>query len=423
MKKILVLIAFFCTPSLIAQNYSVSFTGNGASTVVTYVKVENLRTGVTMQINGSDILRLNIATGIGVDTRIEPVAIKLFPNPMKEFTTVRILTPKPCKAQISVIDITGRTVARLKTDLENTQEFLLKGIKKGLYFINVRGNDFSLSESIISYSDYESSASVEKISNNPALGENKMEISPAKGLQEIVDMEYSPGDWIKFTGASKTAQTTYATVRTEAFTSDKTVNFYFVDCTDGDGNHYSVIQIGNQTWMSENLRTTTYNDATAIVQVKDNIQWANLNTPAYSWYNNDIANNQPYGALYNFYAVESGKLCPAGWHAGTDDEWTWLVDYAGGATIGGNKLKDSGTDLWQSTTRYVTNETGFTIVPGGDRYIESDGGYIFSGININAIFWTGTYPYSRSFYANNATVFRGSFGNRISGFSVRCVKN
>jgi hypothetical protein len=83
---------------------------------------------------------------------------------------------------------------------------------------------------------------------------------------------------------------------------------------DGDGNLYNVIKIGDQLWMKENLKTTRYNDGSTIPLVIDITTWANLTTPGYCWYNNDKATyGNTYGALYNWYPVKTGKLCPAVW--------------------------------------------------------------------------------------------------------------
>jgi uncharacterized protein (TIGR02145 family) len=98
--------------------------------------------------------------------------------------------------------------------------------------------------------------------------------------------------------------------------------------TDKDGNVYHTVTIGTQTWMVENLKTTKYNDGTAIPFITDNSAWANLTTPGYCWYNNDSTTyKNMYGALYNWYAVSTGNLAPKGWHVATDAEWTTLQNY------------------------------------------------------------------------------------------------
>lgn len=98
--------------------------------------------------------------------------------------------------------------------------------------------------------------------------------------------------------------------------------------TDIDGNTYKAVTIGSQTWMAENLKTTKYNDGTSVPLITDFTEWFGLNTPAYCWYDNSEANNkETFGALYNWYAVETGKLCPTGWHVPSDDDWQTLVLY------------------------------------------------------------------------------------------------
>jgi uncharacterized protein (TIGR02145 family) len=90
--------------------------------------------------------------------------------------------------------------------------------------------------------------------------------------------------------------------------------------------------------------------------------------PGYCWYGNYEAffNLNHYGALYNFYAVSSGKLCPTGWHVPEDDEWITLELFLGSDSAGG-KLKESGTRNWISPNAGATNETGFNALPGGYR--------------------------------------------------------
>lgn len=143
---------------------------------------------------------------------------------------------------------------------------------------------------------------------------------------------------------------------------------------DAGGNVYTTVIIGNQEWFTENLRTTKYNNGTPIPNITSNSEWGNLTTGAYAWYDNDEATYKyAQGALYNWYAVETGNLCAAGWHVPTDAEWTTLTDYLGGASVAGGKLKATGTieaetGLWHDPNTGATNETGFTALPGGGRY-------------------------------------------------------
>jgi len=193
---------------------------------------------------------------------------------------------------------------------------------------------------------------------------------------------------------------------------------------DSDGNIYTSITIGTQVWMVENLKTTKYNDGTNIPLANDNSVWSNLNTAGYCWYNNDAATyNNTYGVLYNWYAINTGNLCPYGWHVPTDGEWTILTTFWGGSTVSGGKLKEQGTIHWQSPNTEATNESGFTGLPGGNRY---DNG-TFGSIGTYGGWWSSTeistsVAWSLVMGYNSGGVNRGNY-NKPMGFSVRCIKD
>jgi uncharacterized protein (TIGR02145 family) len=202
--------------------------------------------------------------------------------------------------------------------------------------------------------------------------------------------------------------------------------------TDNDGNTYSTVKIGDQIWIAENLKTTKYNDGTAIPFVTDNTEWYNLLTPGYCWYNNDIANKATYGALYNWYSVNTGKLCPTGWHVPTDAEWTTLINFLGGSNPAGAKLKETGNSHWTNFNGDATNESGFTARPGGDRYGDTSYpayGGLFYNIGTLGFWWSST-PHS-SDSGGNLTVGSTSTASyaiivssiRKFGYSVRCLKD
>ena len=199
--------------------------------------------------------------------------------------------------------------------------------------------------------------------------------------------------------------------------------------TDIDNNHYRIVQIGSQVWMAENLKTTKYNDGTAIPLVTDSTAWLNLTTPGYCWYNNDAATyKNTYGALYNWYVVNTGKLAPTGWHVPTDAEWTILTTYLGGDSIAGGKMKstgtiEAGTGLWYSPNTGATNESGFTAVPAGFR----DGNGTFSNIGGYGYWWSSSEDYTTNAWLryltyDNSNVYRID-NYEYAGFSVRCVRD
>ena len=97
--------------------------------------------------------------------------------------------------------------------------------------------------------------------------------------------------------------------------------------TDADNNVYHIVKIGNQLWTAENLGTTKYNDG-APIPIAPSV-WENSTSGGYCWYNegNNFRKKKKYGALYNWYAVNTRKLAPKGWHVPTAAEWDTLRRY------------------------------------------------------------------------------------------------
>ena len=193
--------------------------------------------------------------------------------------------------------------------------------------------------------------------------------------------------------------------------------------TDFEGNIYRTVTIGTQVWMAENLRATRFNDGTPIRLVTDDAEWSRLTTPAYCWYNNDsIKYGIAYGALYNWYATGTGKLCPAGWTVPTDADWTTLTNYLGGARIAGGKLKSIGTTQWRNPNLGATNESGFYALPAGTRY----GHGAFNEVGNYTIWWTATQYDAQTAWFRSASsydaIIARNYDNKVDGFSVRCVK-
>lgn len=192
---------------------------------------------------------------------------------------------------------------------------------------------------------------------------------------------------------------------------------------DIDENEYVIITIGNQNWMAENLKVTRYNDGEPIPYVTDDDEWWSLKTPAYSWIDNDSDKyKNRYGALYNWYAVDSGKLCPIGWKVPTDSDWQELIEYLGGEDIAGDKLKAQGAGYWRGSNINATNEAGFNAIAGGLRYYR---GFYTTGINVT--WWSSTeFSLSNAWYRTIDYKFSSVeryYFIKSTGFSVRCIKH
>ncbi len=213
---------------------------------------------------------------------------------------------------------------------------------------------------------------------------------------------------------------------------------------DADGNVYTTVKIGNQLWTVENLRTTKYNDGSAVPHITDNAAWEDLNTPGYCYYNNttNADSIKKFGALYNWFAIDTKKLAPKGWHVPTDAEWTILEKYLvlngynWDGTTDTSALNKIGKSLaaktdWITSTNVVAigndlstnNSSGFSALPGGSRYLLGDfydrGG---SGNWWSATEYAASRAYYRHLYYGNDYLFRYYYSKEY-GLSVRLVKD
>jgi uncharacterized protein (TIGR02145 family) len=219
-------------------------------------------------------------------------------------------------------------------------------------------------------------------------------------------------------------ETTYR-YRLKAVTSSGTIygdersfrTFNEVSLTDIDDNEYNTLTVGTQTWMAEPLKTTRYNDGTPIPEVTDSLEWAALESPAYCWYKNIAAYKNIYGALYNWYVVNTGKLCPTGWHVPTELDIADLTGYLG--PDAGDKLTQGHYDI-DKLMPYLeaSNETGFSAAPTVVRsdygFYEGDSEYWCSTVSDgeNALYLT----------ANNQYAGTGDM-LKDYGLQVRCIKD
>ncbi len=203
--------------------------------------------------------------------------------------------------------------------------------------------------------------------------------------------------------------------------------------TDADGNEYKTIQIGNQVWMAENLKIKHYRNGDDIRLVNGGNTWAELESGAYCYPNNDVTNEPAYGLLYNFYSVNDARnIAPEGWHIPSREEFRELMDYLGGYDDAGGKLKTVGNTFWSSTLITAdnegTNESGFSAVAAG--VCNASGSCSSFGYKTN--FWFSDESTSLSGNLLGWTRYLGKSTNEISdestspatlGYSVRCIKD
>ena len=217
---------------------------------------------------------------------------------------------------------------------------------------------------------------------------------------------------------------------------------------DPDGNIYTPVTIGTQTWLKENIKTTCYASGDPLMDGRDagNLDYDTLSKYYFSYEEQD-SNISAYGRLYTWPAAMAGNassnaipsgvqgICPRGWHIPSDAEWMQLEMFLGmtleeaqlnkvrGEDEGG-KLKEAGTAHWQEPNADATDEFGFTAMPGGERFWS--GQYYDKGKR--GSYWSATRfqhnaAWQRWFYHKHGKISRADF-NRISvGSSVRCMRD
>lgn len=217
---------------------------------------------------------------------------------------------------------------------------------------------------------------------------------------------------------------------------------------DIDGNIYHTIKIGNQVWSAENFRTTRFNDGSAIPLAKSDSAWSMRVTPGYCFINNtaNADSIESFGALYNWYAVNTHILAPAGWHVPTDSDWTTLENYLISSgynwdgTTTANKIAKSlsaKTDWIESghvgSELSKNNKSGFSALPGGLRadgsnpfgIYPADANFYSQGYE--AIWWSSSSLGTGSGVARHLEVLyedleKSGYG-ASNGFSIRLIKD
>ncbi len=190
--------------------------------------------------------------------------------------------------------------------------------------------------------------------------------------------------------------------------------------SDIDGNTYKTIAIGYQIWMAENLRVTKFNDGSSITKVTDSLTWMQLETPGFAWNYFNPVDNYNSGGYYNWYSVNTKKLCPLGWNLPDTSALMELQEYLGDWGIAGGKLK---SDNFAPPNTGATNETGFSAEPYG--LIRSDGfseGYSYYGYWWGMNGWENNQAMGWKLSYNNAEM-EIHFDSKKSGLSVRCLKD
>ncbi len=420
---------------------------NGQYVPMDSIFIENITQGVDTTLYAPDtVLVLDYVTGIGDDEAMGGNVFSVsqnYPNPMEGKTTVELYLTRTEKVIITVSDIMGRELIHQEYRLDcGSHSFAFFPGSESLYFLTARIDGQSETIKMFNAPTHASISGICKLEHNGA----QDSFDKYKSGNNLNNFVFNLGDQLKHTASSALGDRTII----DSPTGDQTYTFQYasgIPCpgiptiTDIDGNTYNTVLIGDQCWMKENLKTTTYQNGTAIPNVTETNAWNNLTSGAYVWYNNYISWNDSYGVLYNWFAtVDPNGLCPTGWHVPTNNEWYYLTDFFGGiSSPHGNELKScrqvnsplgggcntSEHPRWNEDIlygNYGTDDYDFSALPGG--YRDHDG--VFYGIGNGGSWWSST-GYTNS--ARSRLLIYGS-GNvyeqndyKQNGLSVRCLRD
>ncbi len=338
-----------------------------------------------------------------------------YPNPFNPSTVIHYQLSRPADIRIDVHDLLGRKVKTLLSGFRSESEGRVvwdatdasgRCALAGVYIYSLTAEGTVVSRKMILI-DGGMSPSVSGLSKR-----NASIPMPARAMSDQYCVRFSGTD-------IETLEQTGMTISGPAVL-DVTVRR---TVTDVDDNVYHTVKIGDQWWTVENLTTTHYRNGNPISNIKDQSTWSSLMTGALCSYDNNTDFVPVYGRLYNWFAVtDSRKLAPAGWHVPTDAEWQTLINYLGGSSVAGGKMKEAGETHWNYSHTAVKNESGFTALPAGGRF--------FSGslnMGTDAFFWSSSESEAGDAWRVNLNYLHLETSRKDyfkeAGFSVRLVRD
>lgn len=422
------------------QDYEVTFAAFGIGSEVDSVQIENVSQGKSISVAGTDVLHL-LGTVNEIENGVENKQLMVYPNPAGDYTNVSFYSNTSGDIEIEIYDVSGKLIEKQSTMVnQGANSFRLSGLRQGMYVININSEEYSYNANLIITGSGSNQVSIQP-QNDGVM--NQKSINSSKS---VVQWQYNDEDILIFKGFSGGHSRIYVYF----VTADAIVNFEFVLCQDADGAKYSVVGIGGEIYMAENLRTTKYNNGIPIDKVEASGGWADLTDGAYCYYDNDSAiNAADYGALYNFAAVNTGNLCPNGWHVPSEVEWQDLLIFLQNNGYNYDGLNDSDNDYTTNnktakslctTSNWTTsdvigvpgnedypsyrNRSGFSAKPAGG--FNHSIGYTTSS-NFSSNWWTSTehnLEYAkRVFIYHDLEEVQILTGLKTYGYSVRCVKD
>lgn len=447
------LIALFLAiiPFSFTQNYQISFTGSGQSNTIETIEVKNIDQGTSIMLAGNDVLQLDGVLGLNtINTKFNEMLV--YPNPTNESSRIEFYSNSGT-VNIELFDFSGKKLAgKTETLQDGMHIFSVNGLGSGVHLIKIKTPEATFAQRIISTSDAAKAISIEKEGSSTATPKN----SQLKSTSDHVLMQYNDGERLLFKGISGN----YTHILTMVPTQSQIVDFNFVECTDADGNHYSVVAIGDQLWMAENLKTSTYTSGGAIPGPFSGAAWVtnstNAKLPAHTIYDHNHSSAEglespeevvaAYGKMYNWYAIEAGNICPAGWQVPDTTQWNVLISYIIDAEnifdetniavavkscrqinspLGGDCATNDHPRWRENSQHYGTDNYGFGLIAAG--YILSSSGNS-SWMGSRGYWWTSSAHSTnpdlalfRRFNFDDSVLTKGSF-NKGVGQPVRCIK-
>ncbi len=371
-----------------------------------------------------------------------------YPNPFNGKTAFNLYLPEKENITITARNIIGRELVHYENNLNRgNHSFAFYGGNESYYLLTVTGKQTSQTIKMLNAGSEAINGEKCKLVYTSSNGN----VSGVKSQNTKNNFVFNSGDTLQYSGYA----TTLDGIAGNAVINDvplTNMSYEFailkgLRCPgtpyveDIEHTVYNTVQIGNQCWMAENIKTRTYQNGAIIPNVTDPDEWKFLLSGAYVWYDNDLAWKEPYGALYNWFAaVDPNGLCPEGWHLPYSSEWNVLANFIGGAGApNGQKLRTCRQDAsplggecntsdhprWENTNNSVfgTDDYGFTALPAGFRL----GLGQFDALGFYGAWWSSEeYDYWFS-WGRSMFYDLGSFGEwydyKTAGRSVRCLKD
>jgi uncharacterized protein (TIGR02145 family) len=423
-----------------AQDYKVGFIATGLTTEIDSVEIKNLNQNKQITIYGADTLHLVDILSSYTETQVN-TELSLYPNPSNGETHLEMYSPELGLAVIIVSDLSGKQILKKQVEISSgNNRWKISGFDRGTYLLSIQQADKQYSRILQVESAGENKLHVENQTASEANITTK-----SVNINNLIEWQYNEGDILLFKGWS------YGRSRIVVYSinSNVNLNFNIINCQDAEGHQYTVTTINDETWMAENLKTCRYINNSPIPNLQDTEDWNNTTEGARCYSNNDsigFANN--YGPLYNFAAVNSGNLCPNGWHIPSSEEFQNMIIYLENNGYNYDGSVDSDNDA--STNNFVAkalcedysfssstepgtpgnndypaykNRSGFSALAAGERTVANDFEY---SVNHTGNYWTSTtngpsnYKFSVNWQSEYANIF---FGSPVEGYSVRCIKD